>query len=103
MGRDGILIGVIDQIAQRRNRPGRARRRAGGVRGTSARSLCRTYPSPPPEFRVAARIADQHKLGLRAGDALHLAIAADHGATIATLDKRLADAALALGVTALSP
>ncbi len=55
------------------------------------------------QFRVAARIADQHKLGLRAGDALHLAIAADHGATIATLDKRLADAALALGVTALSP
>lgn len=55
------------------------------------------------QFRAAARFVDQHKLGLRAGDALHLAIAADHGATIATLDKRLAQAALALGVSALSP
>ena len=55
------------------------------------------------QFRAAARFADQHKLGLRAGDALHLAIAADHGATIATLDQRLAEAALALGVSALSP
>ncbi len=55
------------------------------------------------QFRAAARFADQHKLGLRAGDALHLAIASDHGATIATLDKRLAQAALALGVSAQSP
>jgi hypothetical protein len=32
------------------------------------------------QFRTAARFADQHALGLRAGDALHLAICADHGA-----------------------
>lgn len=55
------------------------------------------------QFRAAARFADQHKLGLRAGDALHLAIAADHGAAIATLDKRMAQAAVALGVSAKSP
>jgi uncharacterized protein len=52
------------------------------------------------QFRTAARFADQSSLGLRAGDALHLAIAADHGATIATLDRRLAEAASALGVSA---
>src|SRR5689334_1273092 len=38
------------------------------------------------QFRRAARFADQHTLGLRAGDALHLAVCADHGATLCTLD-----------------
>jgi predicted nucleic acid-binding protein len=49
-------------------------------------------------FRVAARFADQHALGLRAGDALHLAVCADHGATLCTLDRRLGESGLALGV-----
>jgi predicted nucleic acid-binding protein len=52
------------------------------------------------QFRAAARFADQHMLGLRAGDALHLAIASEHGATIYTLDQRLAEAGPALGVPA---
>jgi predicted nucleic acid-binding protein len=51
-------------------------------------------------FVPAARFADQHGAGLRAGDALHVAVAADQGATICTLDKRLAEAAAALGVSA---
>jgi uncharacterized protein len=51
-------------------------------------------------FRAAARFADQHALGLRAGDALHLAVASEHGATVHTLDKRLAVAGPALGVPA---
>jgi predicted nucleic acid-binding protein len=50
------------------------------------------------QFRTAARFADQHALGLRAGDSLHLAICADHGATLATLDRRLAEAGPAVGV-----
>ena len=37
---------------------------------------------------------------MRAGDALHLAICADHGATLCTLDRRLAEAGPALGVKA---
>ena len=41
------------------------------------------------QFRTAARFADQHELGVRAGDALHLAICADQGATLCTLDRRL--------------
>ena len=54
-------------------------------------------------FQVAARFADRHDLALRAGDALHLAIAADHGATLVTLDRKLHDAALELGVAMESP
>jgi uncharacterized protein len=50
------------------------------------------------QFRTAAKFVDQHILGLRAGDALHLAIASEHGATIHTLDQRLAQAGPVLGV-----
>jgi predicted nucleic acid-binding protein len=50
------------------------------------------------QFRTAARFADQHTLGLRAGDALHLAVCADHGATLCTLDSRLNDAGSVLGI-----
>lgn len=50
------------------------------------------------QFRVAAGYVDQHGLGLRAGDALHLAICAEQGATLCTLDRRLAEAGAAVGV-----
>jgi hypothetical protein len=49
-------------------------------------------------FRVAAKFVDQHTLGLRAGDALHFAAASEHGATVQTLDRRLAEAGTTLGV-----
>jgi predicted nucleic acid-binding protein len=49
-------------------------------------------------FREAAKFVDQHMLGLRAGDALHLATASEHGATVHTLDQRLAAAGPVLGV-----
>jgi uncharacterized protein len=52
-------------------------------------------------FRIAARFADQHALGLRAPDALHLAICADYGATLYTLDHRLAEAGPALGLNSI--
>ena len=57
-------------------------------------------PVARDHFVAAAGFADQYGLGLRAGDALHVAVAAEQGATIATLDKRLAEAATALGVSA---
>jgi predicted nucleic acid-binding protein len=50
------------------------------------------------QFRTAARFADQHALGLRAGDALHLAVCADQGATLCTLDRRLGKAGPSFGV-----
>lgn len=52
------------------------------------------------DFRTAARFVDHYALGLRAGDALHLATASEHGATVYTLDRRLAEAGPALGVPA---
>jgi predicted nucleic acid-binding protein len=56
------------------------------------------WPVADNQFHAAAKLADQYALGLRAGDALHLAISADHGATLCTLDRRLAEAGNALGV-----
>jgi len=55
-------------------------------------------PVTGSHFRTAAKFVDQHLLGLRAGDALHLAIASDRGATVHTLDHRLAEGGPALGV-----
>ncbi len=49
-------------------------------------------------FRTAAKFVDHHTLGLRAGDALHLATASEHGACVYTLDRRLAEAGPTLGV-----
>ena len=47
---------------------------------------------------TAARFADQYATGLHAGDALHLAIASHHGASLHTLDRRLVEIGQALGV-----
>ncbi|SOD91088.1 type II toxin-antitoxin system VapC family toxin [Caenispirillum bisanense] len=58
----------------------------------------RILPVEPVHFRLAARFADDHRLGLRAGDALHLAIVAEHGGTLCTLDRRFAAAASSLGI-----
>ena len=55
-------------------------------------------PISAAQFRTAARFADQHTLDLRVGDALHLAICADHGATLCTLDRRLSEAGSPLAV-----
>lgn len=55
-------------------------------------------PVTGAHFRAAAKFADQHLLGLRAGDALHIATASERGASVHTLDQRLAQAAPALGV-----
>jgi predicted nucleic acid-binding protein len=55
-------------------------------------------PVANPHFTTAATFADRHDLGLRAGDALHLAIASQTGATLVTFDRVLAAAALEVGV-----
>lgn len=52
-------------------------------------------------LRAAARLADHFLLKLRAGDALHLAVAMAHGATLCTLDQRLAVAGPELGAETL--
>jgi hypothetical protein len=55
-------------------------------------------PVLPSHFQIAAHFSDRHDLGLRGSDALHLAICADHGASLATLDLRFREAALEFGV-----
>lgn len=50
-------------------------------------------PVKKQHFEAAARYCEDCDLGLRSGDALHLAIAIDVGAEIVTLDKRFAFAA----------
>jgi uncharacterized protein len=57
-----------------------------------------SVPVSGNHFEVAARFADQHELALRAGDALHLAVASSAGYHIATLDRVMAEAAPKLGV-----
>jgi len=49
-------------------------------------------------FQIAAQFAGLHQAGIRAGDALHLAIAYDYGATLCTLDRRLSEAGPEIGV-----
>jgi predicted nucleic acid-binding protein len=51
-------------------------------------------------FRTAAQMTDQYQSGLRAGDALHLAVCGDHGAHMITLDQTLAAAATRFGIPA---
>ncbi|MBB4152693.1 hypothetical protein GGQ80_000569 [Sphingomonas jinjuensis] len=53
----------------------------------------------PQHFAAAAdRFVNAPPAGLRAGDALHLAIAVERGAALATLDRQLGDAAATAGL-----
>jgi uncharacterized protein len=57
-----------------------------------------SVPVERHHYQLAANFADRHSLGLRAADALHLAIAYDNGATLCTLDRRLSEAGPEVGV-----
>ena len=61
--------------------------------------VLRTVPIASNHVHMAAQFARRSQLGLRAGDALHVGIAAEAGAAICTTDKRLASAAAEVGVT----
>ncbi|MEP7351284.1 MAG: type II toxin-antitoxin system VapC family toxin [Sphingorhabdus sp.] len=50
------------------------------------------------DFLSAAQFVEFQELSLRAGNALHIAIAKNAACTLVTLDKRMADAAVELGV-----
>ncbi|MBA3295064.1 MAG: type II toxin-antitoxin system VapC family toxin [Geodermatophilaceae bacterium] len=55
-------------------------------------------PVTRADFHVAAGLADKASTGLRAGDALHLAVASLAGLVIHTLDQSMAVAAEELGI-----
>jgi len=61
----------------------------------------RQFPVTNADQRNAARLLEGWTTSLRAGDALHLAIAAGQGAVVCTLDRGLAAAAGALGLQAM--
>lgn len=59
-----------------------------------------TIVAPEPEaFRLAARMMENPETGLRAADALHLAVASQTGAELATFDRTMADAARSFGIS----
>lgn len=64
----------------------------------AAASSYLVLPVAREHFRAAARFVQMVATGIRAGDALHVAVARDQGATLVTLDKALAAAGLKLGV-----
>lgn len=66
---------------------------------TLRQHVLQTIPISSSHFQMAAHFARRAPFGLRAGDALHVAIAAEAGAAICTTDKRLASAAAQVGVT----
>ncbi len=63
----------------------------------------RKFSVSPENFHTAAGFADQYELGLRSGDALHLAVCAANSAAICTLDKRILNAGPILGIPTLQP
>src|SRR5437667_10085740 len=75
-----------------------ARAEALGLFGRFCATAFTILPVSRADFRMAARFSDQHTLRLRASDALHLAIAAEHGATLCTLDRPLSEATTTLGL-----
>lgn len=50
------------------------------------------------DFRAAARWCEDSGKGLRAGDSLHLAVAANHRLTLITRDRAMESSATALGL-----
>jgi predicted nucleic acid-binding protein len=70
---------------------------AAGIRQLVSSSFMK-FEVKQDHFVAAARLADNALSGLRAGDALHLAIAAASGSVLCTLDKGLAQAGIELGV-----
>ena len=76
----------------------RARQRADALCLFTAmfQESCVRLPVTADVFYGAARFADQSAACLRAGDALHLAVAAAHGLLMVTLDMGLARAATML-------
>ena len=75
-------------------------RAVAGFEQQFAASALRT-PVRREHFLRAAQMTELFEAGLRAGDALHLAIAEAANATLVTLDKRQAKAGAALGVATL--
>jgi uncharacterized protein len=67
------------------------------------RDYCTVLLIGSNHFETATDILSDYSLGLRSGDALHLAIASYNAATLCTLDQTLFDACKALGIPCVMP
>jgi len=65
-----------------------------------ARETFSVLPVAREDFREASRLADLHESGLRAGDALHLGVVANHGERLFSLDRVQVEVAVAAGISA---
>lgn len=65
-----------------------------------ARETFSVLPVAREDFREASRLADLHESGLRAGDALHLGVVANHGERLVSLDRVQVEVAVAAGISA---
>lgn len=65
-----------------------------------ARETFSVLPVAREDFREASRLADLHDSGLRAGDALHLGVVANHGERLLSLDRVQVEVAVAAGISA---
>lgn len=74
-----------------------------GTFSTAVHNSLKILPIETSHFRSAALFADNHLTRLRAGDALHLAVAADHGAIVCTLDAVMISAGALLGIETVAP
>jgi uncharacterized protein len=64
---------------------------------------CTSLPIRNEDYSAASRFLTRPELGLRAGDALHVAIANGHRAVLCTIDQRMFSASLALGLDVRKP
>lgn len=70
---------------------------------TTVSESLKILPIKSSHFRSAAVFADNYRIGLRAADALHLAVAADFGAVVCTLDTTMMAAGPLLGIETVTP
>lgn len=68
-----------------------------------ARQSCESIACAPKDQTVAQAWLGRYELNLRAGDALHLAMAHHAGMVLVTYDKLLLASAAALGIKTLDP
>lgn len=57
-------------------------------------------PVTDKDYQTASDLLKHWQTGLRAGDALHLAVATNHNSLLLSLDERLVKAAKQLGIDA---
>ncbi len=58
-----------------------------------------TFPVTTDDFRTAAQFVGKYEYGLRAPDALHMAIASANFAVLFTRDRPMAEAGMAMGLS----